>query len=157
MLVVPLLPSCSETEDTEPFVPATEGARQPPGGGAREGEEAACSDLREATLDAYQRLGCGQPMLADCPAFIRPAGGSGCYEYEQASVGACQKAYAEAASCRELSLCLPTAVLDTRLVSCELSGAGGAAAGGSGGEAPVGGASAGAAGATNEAGAGGAP
>ena len=137
---LPLYASCTKSEDTEPYVPAAEGAQQPDGDGDLTSEDSACARLREATEDAYDRLGCEAPALADCPGFLRPGGGSGCYEYREGSVSACEDAYEDARTCRELTPCIATAVLNTELATCELvtseevgaGGAGGAAAGGAG-------------------------
>ncbi len=129
---LPLYASCTSSEDTEPHVPAVPGAQQPGGEGELVAEDAACERLRQAAEDAYERLGCDAPTFADCPGFLRPGGGSGCYEYRERSVSACERAYDDAPTCRELSPCIVTAELNTDLPTCELvSGEGGA--GGSGG------------------------
>src|SRR5437868_3285551 len=99
LAALPLLPSCTVSEDTEPFVPASEGATQPKADGARISEEDACSQLLKAESAAYDRLSCDAPELPSCPAFLRPAGGSGCYEYFADSVAACVTAYGAAGSC----------------------------------------------------------
>ena len=118
-------------------MPAVEGARQPDEGGALLSEEDACERLRSAALDAYETLGCDAPEYPDCPGFLRPGGGSGCYEYSEDSIAACEKAYEDARSCRVLSPCLATAQLNLELPTCEQvivdPGAGGA--GGAGGAA----------------------
>ena len=145
-----LYASCTSSEDTEPFLPPVIGAQQPEGGGDLMSEEDACERLRAAALDAYDSLGCDEPDFEECPAFLRPAGGSGCYEYSAASVDACEEAYGEARSCRDLSPCVAVAVQNLELASCELpavpseggagggaTGGGGPEPGGAGGQAPV--------------------
>jgi hypothetical protein len=152
--VAPLFASCATSEDTEPFVPSVQGARQPDNGGDLVSEDDACDRLRSAALDAYERLDCTAPEYPDCPGFLRPGGGSGCYEYRADSIDSCEQAYEDATSCRLLSPCLATAELNTELPTCDLpvvedgsggaGGAGGAAAAGAdaggadaGGAAPV--------------------
>jgi hypothetical protein len=137
---LPLYVSCTTSEDTEPFVPAVEGAKQPAGEGALLPEADACASLLKSAKAAYVRLQCDVPKYPACPAFIRPAGGSGCYEYYASSVSACQKQYDDAVSCRALSPCLVTAERNDKLATCELlnmaaGGAGGSSAVGSGGAA----------------------
>ncbi len=126
-------------------MPAVEGARQPAGEGALVSEDDACARLLDAAKEAYDRLGCDAPSFPKCPAFLRPGGGSGCYEYYEDSVSACVAVYEDAPSCRELSPCLATAVLNETLETCELIdvGTGGAGGAGAGGGGPVGGAGAG--------------
>lgn len=156
---LPLLPSCTKSEDTEPFIPATEGATQPAGGGARLTEDEACSRLLDAAKAARKRLGCEGPELAACPGFLRPGGGSGCYEYAASSVSECEKTYQAAGSCQSLSPCIATALRNEELATCELTsdGEGGAGSGGTAGAGSEGGApplpEAGAPGTIDEAGA----
>jgi hypothetical protein len=140
--VVPAFVSCATSEDTEPFVPSVQGAMQPDDGGDLISEEDACDRLRTAALDAYERLDCDAPAYPDCPGFLRPGGGSGCYEYRADSVDSCEQAYENAASCRVLAPCLATAELNVELSTCDqpvMDGAGGAGggsgAGGGGGDA----------------------
>ena len=134
LLGLPLFASCAASEDTEPFVPAAEGASQPQGSGAVVTEDDACARLLKAANAAYDRLGCTPPSFPKCPGFLRPGGGSGCYEYFDDSVTACVSAYENAPSCRELSPCLATAQLNEQLATCERVdvGAGGAGAAGTG-------------------------
>jgi len=141
-LGLPLFASCTKSEDTEPFVPAVEGARQPSGEGALVSEEDACARLLEAANDAYDRLGCDAPSFPKCPGFLRPGGGSGCYEYYDDSVTACVDSYDDARSCREMSPCLATAERNDTLATCEVvdDGTGGAGGAGTGGDGPVAGA-----------------
>jgi hypothetical protein len=142
LLGLPLFASCTKSEDTEPFVPAVEGARQPSGEGDLVSEADACARLLDAAKEAYDRLGCDAPSFPKCPAFLRPGGGSGCYEYYDDSVTACVKSYEDAPSCRELSPCLATAERNDALDTCEVvdDGMGGAGGVGTGGGGPVGGA-----------------
>jgi hypothetical protein len=140
--------SCTTDEDTEPHVPAKAAATQPEGGGALLREDDACDRLLSAAIDAYERLGCDQPSFPECPAFIRPGGGSGCYEYQEGSLEACEQIYADATDCGTLAPCFATAVLNLELPTCEqltAPGAGGAGGAPSGG-APSGGAPSGGAG-----------
>lgn len=155
LAVLPCFASCSNSEDTEPFVPSSEGAKQPDGGGSLISEADACDRLRSAALEAYEDLRCTEPDYPDCPAFLRPGGASGCYEYREDSIQACEKAYQDATSCRTLAPCIATAELNTELETCELvddgmggaGGAAGASAGGAGGAgAGLGGAAVGGAG-----------
>jgi hypothetical protein len=126
--------NCTASEDTEPFVPSMQGATQPEADGTLISEADACDRLLGAVEAAYDRLRCDTPNFPGCPAFVRPGGGSGCYEYSEGSVEACEQAYEDARSCRELSPCLATAQLSTELPTCDLaSGEGGQGGGGSGG------------------------
>ena len=132
-----LYASCTTSEDTEPYVPAVDGAIQPEASGALISEDDACDRLKSAAEKAYDRLDCEPPTFQDCPAFLRPGGGSGCYEYREGSIEACEDKYAEASSCRTLSPCFATAELNLELATCEQvpvgeGGAGGGAAGGAG-------------------------
>lgn len=135
-----LFVSCTSSEDTEPFVPSLEGAKQPRGQGALLNEQDACARLLKSAQAAYKRLGCDAPTYPGCPQFIRPGGGSGCYEYFAESVAACEQAYGDAESCSRLAPCLATAELNTGLPTCLHSGTGGTSAGGAG-VGPQGGAS----------------
>jgi hypothetical protein len=132
-----LVPSCTKSEDTEPFVPATEGATQPKGGGTLLTEEDACARLVDARAAAYKKLGCSAPKPAECPGFLRPGGGSGCYEYSEESVEACEESYKNAFSCTDLAPCIVTAERNDALTTCEVVPDG---EGGAGGVANAGGA-----------------
>ena len=144
-LGLPLYASCTSSEDTEPFVPAVEGASQPKAEGSLISEEDACARLLSAAKDAYERLGCDTPDFAECPGFLRPGGGSGCYEYYEGSVAACEKTYKGAPSCRELSPCLAVAERNDELATCEqVEVPGGGGAGGAGSVIPVAGGNGGA-------------
>jgi|GEM_PF-4206012 len=146
LLGLPLFASCTASEDTEPFVPAVEGASQPTASGDLVSEDDACERLLKAAEAAYDRLGCSLPRFPECPGFLRPGGGSGCYEYFDDSVSACEETYEKAPSCRELSPCLATAQLNEELETCEkvdvvepVGGAGGTAGAGPGPVAGTGG------------------
>jgi hypothetical protein len=160
MVGLSLAPSCTKSEDTEPFVPASPGATQPEAGGALLTEDEACSRLSDALSSARKKLGCGGPKPADCPGFVRPGGGSGCYEYSEESVEACEDAYESAFSCQSLAPCIVTAERNDSLDTCEMLSTG---EGGAGGVPSAGGAAAGGvpslpdAGAPSEGGAAGAP
>jgi hypothetical protein len=154
VLGLPLFAGCTSSEDTEPFVPAVEGATQPKGEGALISEEDACERLLEAARAAYKRLGCDAPKYPECPGFLRPGGSSGCYTYYEDSVATCEQAYEDATSCRGLSPCLAVAERDDALPTCEqvdlgAGGAGSVAGASSGGSSsgagplPAGGAGAG--------------
>lgn len=142
--LLPVFASCANSEDTEPFVPSMRGATQPNGSGDLISEDEACERLRSAALAAYEDLRCAQPEYPECPGFLRPGGGSGCYEYREGSVASCEREYEDATSCSNLAPCLATAELNLELATCEqvtpegAAGAGGNAgagadAGGSGG------------------------
>jgi hypothetical protein len=132
LLGLPLWVSCTSSEDTEPFVPAAEGARQPAEQGALVSEDDACQRLLDAAQAAYERLNCDAPAFPDCPAFLRPGAGSGCYEYFDDSISACVDAYEGAATCRVLSPCLATAQLNESLATCDIVSEGTGGAGGAG-------------------------
>ena len=77
--------SSSETKDT---VPARPGFQMPEAGASRIDEAKACAELSEALSASAQQLGCSAPSVT-CPGYVRPAGGEGCFEYDDASVKAC--------------------------------------------------------------------
>jgi hypothetical protein len=114
-----LVASCTTDEDTEPHVPSMPGGTQPEGSGALLSEEDACERARSAALGAYERLNCDEPTFPECPAFLRPGAGSGCYEYREGSIEACEQAYEDAPSCRSLAPCLVTAEQNLDLDTCE--------------------------------------
>jgi hypothetical protein len=133
---LPLWASCTKSEDTEPFVPAQQGATQPPAEGALISEDDACDRVRKAYEGTYDDLGCDLPEPPQCPAFIRPGAGSGCYEYYEDSVATCEKAYQDAGSCGSLVPCVVSAKRNDALPSCvpPSSSAGGAGGQGAGGQ-----------------------
>jgi hypothetical protein len=133
---LPLSVSCTSSEDTEPFIPAQEGPTQPAGNGSFVSAHDACSRLLNAAKSAFGRLGCEDQGAGECPAFLQPAGGNGCYEYDEKSVSECEAAYDDAKACRVLP-CIVTAQRNDELPGCELLDTGG---GGQGGGASLGGA-----------------
>jgi hypothetical protein len=146
LLGLPLYASCTKSEDTEPYVPAKVGAIQPDPDGALISEADACDRLRSAYADSYDDLGCDFPKPPACPSFIRPGGGSGCFEYYEGSVKACEDAYKDAGTCAGLVPCIASAQRNDALPTCILPDDGSGGAGGSGGadgqggDSPVGGA-----------------
>lgn len=146
LLGLPLAASCTKSEDTEPFVPAQQGATQPSANGALLSEADACERVRQAYEGTYDDLGCDLPEPPACPDFIRPGAGSGCYEYYEDSVAACEKAYQDASSCGSLVPCVVSSKRNDELATCVLpssnpaGGAGGQGAGGQSGGADSGGA-----------------
>ena len=145
LLALPLSPGCTKSEDTEPFVPAVEGATQPTGSGSLISEDDACDRLLKAAGAAYKRLGCDAPTFAKCPDYLRPGGGNGCYEYYDDSVSACDDdGRTPPGRVSRLSPCLPTGRAQAvSSPTCDLGTAeGGASAGGAAtGEPTSGGAS----------------
>jgi hypothetical protein len=139
LFALPLFASCTSSEDTEPFIPAVEGAKQPAGSGPVLSEDEACRRVLEAAEAAYDRLGCQAPTFSECPAYLRPGGASGCYEYFENSVDACEKAYDAARTCSALTPCIVSAQRNDALETCQLIGggeggqAGSSGAGGAGG------------------------
>jgi hypothetical protein len=130
-LGLPLAASCTKSEDTEPYVPAQQGATQPSASGALISEADACDRLRQAYEGTYDDLGCDLPEPPDCPGFIRPGAGSGCYEYYEDSVAACEKAYEDTQSCSSLVPCVVSSKRNDELATCvqPTSSAGGGAGG----------------------------
>jgi len=100
-------------------------------------EEDACSRVVGALAAARKKLGCSSPPPAQCPGFLRPGGGNGCYEYSEESVEACEKSYKNAFSCTDLAPCIVTAERNDALTTCEVVADG---EGGAGGVANAGGA-----------------
>jgi len=137
---LPLSAACTSSEDTEPFVPAVEGARQPPGSGPLVSEAEACERVREAAKAAYDRLRCQEPAFADCPDYVRPGAASGCYEYYEQSVAACEKAYEDSRTCGNLAPCVVSAARNDELETCQLPEEGSGGQGGAGGAAGAAGA-----------------
>ncbi len=102
--------SCSSTPDTAEVIPPLGGAVQPDGGGKLVDEDTACAALVKAETDARTKLRCDS-VTHSCPSFIRPAGGEGCFVYDQTSIDACSTLYAGFSSCDQFdqSPCLLTA------------------------------------------------
>jgi hypothetical protein len=134
VLGLPLYASCTKSEDTEPFVPAKEGASQPGAEGDVVGEDEACQRVRAAYEHAYDDLGCDFPEPPECPSFIRPGAGAGCYEYYESSVSACEEAYENARSCSGFAPCVVSAKRNDELPTCVVVAPGGG--GGAGGQGP---------------------
>jgi len=153
--------SCSSTPDTADVIPPLPGAVQPDGGGSLVDEDTACAALVKAEADARSKLGC-DAVKRTCPGFIRPAGGEGCFVYDQASIDSCRTIYAGLTSCDAFDQrpCLLTAESKCDEGAGGAGGQGGAAgAGGIPGASGAGGASGASAGGTagaNESGAAGA-
>ncbi|HEY4159113.1 MAG TPA: hypothetical protein VGM29_13485 [Polyangiaceae bacterium] len=125
--LVVVLASCSQSGDTEDYVPSLAGALQPDGGGALIDEATACSQLVDAETAERKQLGCPAATHAACPAYIRPAGGADCFSYDQSSLDGCVKAYQGFQSCVDFDRhpCLLVAV-----ANCPDSGVGEAGAAG---------------------------
>ena len=128
-----LAAACTESKDTEDYAPSERGAVQPDAGGTLLSESNACALLKTAEAAARAALSCSALSRA-CPAFIRPAGGEGCFEYSQASVKACEAQYQTFTTCDDFARhpCLLSAVSNCESATGE-GGAGGAASGSAGG------------------------
>src|SRR5687767_7681161 len=85
---------CGSSTDTKDTVPARPAFEMPDGGGAKISESEACSLLSQALSGSAQRLMCTAPAVS-CPSYVRPAGGEGCFEYDEASVTACVRFIAQ--------------------------------------------------------------
>ena len=133
LLAFATVASCSSVKDDEAFVPSTPGAVQPAPSGKFVDEASACSQLTTAESKARSDLKCDAAKHS-CPDYIRPAGGEGCFEYDQGTVTACAKLFGTFTSCDDFDAnpCLVTAKS-----SCTDSdgqgGAGGAPGGDEGG------------------------
>jgi hypothetical protein len=144
-----LAASCSSTHDTADVVPSSPGAFQPDAGGKLVDEATACAALVKSESNARATLGC-DAVKHECPSYIRPAGGAGCFLYDQASLDGCAALYQSFTSCDKFDQrpCLLTAESMCDSVDSGAAGAGGQAAtgargeGGLGGEPGIGGASA---------------
>jgi hypothetical protein len=103
--------ACTESEDTQDYVPSERGAVQPDAGGALLDEATACSMLESAEAKARAALGCAA-AARECPGFIRPAGAEACFEYSRTSVTGCATLYDSFASCDDFERhpCLISAV-----------------------------------------------
>jgi hypothetical protein len=138
-----LAASCTSTHDNADVVPAQPGAFQPDAGGALIDEATACAALTKAESKARAALSC-DAVERDCPSYIRPAGGEGCFVYDQASLDGCSTLYTSFTSCDDFDRhpCVLTAES-----KCDAAGEGGASGlGGASGVSGAGGASAGAGG-----------
>jgi hypothetical protein len=103
--------SCSSAKDTEATVPSRPGAVQPDTSGTPIDETSACSQLSKAESSARSALGCDAVKLT-CPDSIRPAGGEGCFVYDQDSINKCATLFDTFTSCDDFDKhpCLVTAV-----------------------------------------------
>ena len=112
--------ACTESRDTEPYVPARGGAFQPDGGGALIAEAEACERVAQAEDDARAALGCAPAQRADCPEYVRPPGAAACYRYDEATVDGCVAFYDSLLTCDELTTrrCIVAAVHDDSLPGC---------------------------------------
>jgi hypothetical protein len=90
--------SCVSTQDSADVVPAPPGAFQPDGGGKSLDEASACAQLTAAESAARLALSC-DPVMRTCPDYIRPAGSTACFTYDQASVTGCATLYDSFTSC----------------------------------------------------------
>ncbi|HWZ87263.1 MAG TPA: hypothetical protein VNW92_00385 [Polyangiaceae bacterium] len=140
LVVAVLAASCTSSHDTADVVPAPPGAFQSDAGGKLIDEATACAELTQAESSARAALGCAAPMR-DCPAYIRPAGGAGCFLYDEASVAGCVDQFNTFGTCDAFDArpCLVTAVSHCDSGAGGAGGQSGTAAGGaeSGGEAAV--------------------
>lgn len=146
-----LASGCDEAEATGDTVPSKPGAVQPAPNGTLTGEESACEAVRGAEVARRSALGCAPTGAPACPAYLRPAGGSACFRYDQGTVDACVAHLGALSSCEAFARepCIVTAV---PIEGC--AGTGGA--GGTAGAAGAGGAGTGGSGGTGAGGAGGA-
>ncbi len=110
MLALAAAVSCTSVKDTESYVPSQPGAVQPDTTGKFVAEDSACSQLTKAEAKARSGLSCDAAKRT-CPDYIRPAGGEGCFEYDQGSIDACVKLYGTFESCDDFDAhpCLLTA------------------------------------------------
>jgi hypothetical protein len=166
LLLLGLGGSCSESDETEDFIPPRVGAEQPASGGDSLSEEEACERLRDAEEAARTDLQCHDLERPECPFYVRPAG-TGCWEYSEDSVAACVDKIGDYDDCAdfEQTPCILTATpSESRCPTLGGAGAGGSDTGGGGtpgsGGAPEPGGAPGSGGvpeAPSNAGAGGAP
>jgi len=153
LLALAVAAACSSTHDTGDYVPSQPGAMQPDAGGKLVAEDEACAALTKAEADARSALGCPS-VKRDCPSYIRPAGGEGCFVYDQASIDGCSAIYRKFTACGDFDL-HPCVIAAESQCTEPTMGEGGAA--GAGGAAPTSAAgAAGVGGTPNSAGAGGA-
>jgi hypothetical protein len=134
LLTTVLAASCTSTHDTADVVPSPPGAFQPDAGGALVDEDTACAALTSSESKARAALGC-DAVKHVCPSYVRPAGGEGCFVYDQASLDGCEALYDSFTDCADFDQrpCLLTAESKCGVDSGSPPGAGGA-----GGQASVG-------------------
>jgi hypothetical protein len=135
LLLLGLGGSCTETDETEPFVPPRQGASQPGGGGKKLSEDEACERVREAEEAARVDLQCSDLERPACPYYVRPAG-TGCWEFSEESVSACVDKIAAYEDCSDFarSPCILTGTPSGS--DCATPGGGGAGGDSSGGGSP---------------------
>jgi hypothetical protein len=140
LLTAVVAASCTSTHDTADVVPSSPGAFQPDAGGKLVDEATACAALVKSESDARAALGC-DAVKHECPSYIRPAGGEGCFLYDQASLDGCAALYQSFTSCDKFDqrTCLLTAESNCDSVDSGAAGAGGQPATGAGGEGGLGG------------------
>ena len=92
--------SCTSDTETDAYVPSEPGAVQPNSGGPLLAEADACAQLKGAESSARSKLGCAA-VTRDCPSFVRPAGGSGCFQYSKASIAACASLFESFGDCAD--------------------------------------------------------
>jgi hypothetical protein len=112
--------ACSSSEDQKDTIPSQRGFVMPEGGGSAISEEEACELLATAVRQRRAAINCAASEL-DCPAYIRPAGGPACYEYDEATVTACAQIIAGYRACADFDLkrCIVTAIPATGAPGCE--------------------------------------
>jgi hypothetical protein len=102
LLLLGAVAACTEVPPTSEVVEPGAAAEQPEEAGTERLDEAtACERLASARADAIERVGCELEPIA-CPEGVRPGGGCGAYEYDAATVAACEASYESAESCTEL-------------------------------------------------------
>lgn len=92
--------ACTSVKDDATPVTSDYGAVQPDTNGKFVTEDSACAQLTSAETKARSQLSCDAAKRG-CPEYIRPAGGEGCFEYDQGSVAGCAKLYAAFTSCAD--------------------------------------------------------
>lgn len=152
LLVMGWVTACTESKDTNPVVTPKVGAYQPAPSGVLIDEAEACQAITAAEDAARGSLGCGTVQRAPCPEYIRPAGGSSCYQYDQGTVDACVSYYGSLSACVDF-IEKPCVVSAVPITGCASSSGGAGGTGGTGGTSGgAGGTSGGAGGATAGAG-----
>jgi hypothetical protein len=136
MFAVVAAASCTTAKDTESYVPSKVGVVQPEPNGQLVDEASACAQFTKAEAKARADLSC-DAVKRTCPAFIRPAGGEGCFQYDQGTINGCVKLFGTFTTCDDFDA--NPCVLSAKS-SCDqgageggAAGAGGAAGGNEGG------------------------
>lgn len=150
LLLIGWVTACSESKDTNPVITPRSGAYQPAPSGTTIDEATACDSLTAAVDAQRSALGCGSVQRAPCPDYIRPAGGSDCYVYDEGTVNECVSYYGKLSSCTafEQAPCVITAVPTDACASASGGAGGSGGSGGSGGTAGGAGGTSGAGGTT---------